>query len=96
MRATLLLAAVHALLGFGTSAFAFAEETRDYFLARETADWELAFVHSIHAHAAAVAGHAAAHAASYAEARAALAAVADPTDREIVAKTFDQVRSGPR
>jgi len=34
MRATMLLAEVHALLGFGQSALAYAEKMRTYFLAR--------------------------------------------------------------
>jgi len=56
MRSTMLLAEVHALLGYQASAMAFATQMRDYFLARETPDWELALTHAIYAHAACVAG----------------------------------------
>jgi hypothetical protein len=92
MRARMLLALAHALAGLGRSALAYADETRAYFLDEpETPDWELAFVHAIHAHAAAVAGDAQAHAASYAAAALAVDAIADKEDREIVERTWRQV-----
>lgn len=91
MRASMLLAEVHALMGFGESALALAGQVRDYFLNRETDDWEIAFVHTIHAHAAAVAGASELHGDSYAAARSAIAAIADDEDRKIVMQTFDQV-----
>ncbi len=48
MRATMLLAHVHALLGHGRTAWGYAESMRRAFLAwPETPDWELAFVHAI-------------------------------------------------
>ena len=50
MRATMLLAEVHALLGMGERALANAEEMRTYFLAHESPDWEIAFAHAIYAH----------------------------------------------
>jgi hypothetical protein len=52
MRATMLLAEVHALLGHGATALAYAREMRGYFLAADAPDWELAFTHAVHAHAA--------------------------------------------
>ncbi len=91
LRAKTLLAEVHALCGFGASALALASEAKEYFLERETEDWELAFVHTIHAHAAAVAGEAELHRRSYADATQALADIADEADRRIVQQTFDQV-----
>ena len=91
MRARTLLADVHALLGHGRSALAFATEMRAYFLAQETADWELALVHTVYAHAAYAAGEMESYRAAYAAATAALDAVVDPEDREIVRQTFDQV-----
>lgn len=91
MRAKMLLAEVHALLGFGASAFAYAEIMRTYFLGRETPDWELAFAHAVYAHAAHAAGRPEEHRAAYAQAVAALQAIADDEDRAIVAKTFGQV-----
>jgi len=82
MRATMLLAEVHALLGMGERALAHAEESPD---------WEIAFSHAIYAHAAHVAGRAAEHRDAYAQAEAALAAIADDEDRAIVAATFRHV-----
>ena len=91
MRATMLLAEVHALLGFGASAFTFAVEMRAYFLGNDTPDWELAFTHTIYAHAAYAAGRFADHRAAYEQASIALMALTDEEDRNIVTKTFDQV-----
>ena len=91
MRATMLLAEVHALLGMGASALAYARDMRDFFLGQETPDWELAFTHAIHAHAAHVAGQTAEHREAHGRASAALAAIADEEDRKIVAQTFDHV-----
>ncbi len=91
MRADTLLAEVHALAGFGQSARRLADEVRDFFLARPTDDWELALVHTIHAHASYAAGDSKAHRASYLAAREAIAGIADDEDRQIVLETFDQV-----
>jgi len=91
MRAKTLLAEVHALLGFGPSALAYADEIRPYFLGRQTDDWEIAYVHVIHAHAAAAAGESELHSQSYAAAVPAIDAIADEEDRKIVLQTFDQV-----
>jgi hypothetical protein len=91
MRATMLLAEVHALLGLGERALAHAEEMRAYFLAQDSPDWEIAFSHAIYAHAAHVAGRASEHRDAYAQAEAALAAIADDEDRAIVAATFRHV-----
>lgn len=91
MRATTLLAEVHAALGMGPSALRLAETMCVYFLGRESADWELALTHAVHAHAAHAAGRPADHQAAYAQAEAALAAIADDQDRVIIAKTFSQV-----
>ena len=91
MRATMLLAEVHALLGNGPSSFSFAQEMRSYFLGRDSPDWEVAFVHAIYAHAAYATGRFEAHRAAYDQAAAALEAVVDEEDRKIVSKTFAQV-----
>lgn len=92
MRARMLLAQVHALLGLGPTAWVYAQDMQRYFLAStDTPDWELAFVHAIHAHAAAASGHSHAHAQSYQATQRALDAIADPQDRSIVDKTFRQV-----
>jgi hypothetical protein len=91
MRATMLLAEVHALLGMGPSALALAEEMRGYFLTHECPDWELAFTHAIHAHAAHAAGRRAEYREAYGKAAAALHAIAGEEDRKIVAQTFDRI-----
>jgi hypothetical protein len=92
MRAAMLLAEVHALLGHGSTAMSLATQMRDYFIGRrDTPDWELAFTHAVHAHCAHAAGNVAVHRSAYQEAVAALAAVADDEDREIVARTFSQI-----
>jgi hypothetical protein len=91
MRATTLLAVVHAELGMGASALAFAREAHDYFVARDTDDWELAMMYAIDAYAAHAAGLVAEHRQSYQRADAALAAIADDKDREVVALTFGRV-----
>lgn len=94
MRATMLLAQVHALTGDGSEALRLATEMRDYFVGNaDTPDWEIAFTHAIHAHAAQVAGEAGLHRASYERARNAIDAIADDEDRAIVLKTFTQVPS---
>jgi hypothetical protein len=91
MRATMLLAEVHALLGLGLSAMAYAEEMRAYFLGVQSPDWEVAFVHVVHAHAASAAGETEKHRASYGLALAALEAVSNEEERGIVAIAFGHV-----
>ena len=92
MRATTLLAEVHAALGLGDSAMAYADIVRAYFLGgRETDDWEIACVHAVHAHAAHAAGRTVEHREAYERAKAALAAIADEEDREVILKTFNRV-----
>lgn len=91
MRAKSLLAEVHALVGFGESALDLSNEVRTYFLQRETDDWEIAFVHAIHAHAASAAGDSDEHRNSYAAAEEAIAAISDDGDRKIVLQTFGQI-----
>ena len=92
MRATTLLAEIHAALGLGASAMAYADTVRAYFLdGRETDDWEIACVHAVHAHAAHAAGRTAEHRKAYEQAKAALAAIADEEDRKVILKTFNLV-----
>ena len=92
MRACMLLAQAHAQAGLGSSALAYAERMRAYFLfAPDTPDWERAFTHVVHAHAAAAAGARQQHAESYANAQAALLAIADDEDRAIVERVFRHV-----
>jgi hypothetical protein len=91
MRATMLLAEVHALLGFGPSALAYADRMRTYFLDVQSPVWELAFVHIIHAHAASVAGDTEKHRTSYGLAIAALERVSNPEERANLVSTFNHV-----
>jgi len=91
MRATTLLALTHVLAGFGESARRLADEVRTYFLSNGADAWELALVHSIHAHAAASVGDAAAHRESYEAAERTLALIQDPGERQVVLATFARV-----
>lgn len=91
MRATTLLAEVHALLGMGRSALAFAQEIRDYFGRAGVADWEMALVYTVYAHAAHAAGLTAEHREAHANAAAAIEAIADEEDRKVILATFAQV-----
>jgi len=88
MRATMLLAEVHALLGLGRSALAHAEAMRAYFLERQSPDWEVAFVHVVHSHAASAAGEAEKHRSSYVLAVAALEGISNDEERRNVASSF--------
>jgi hypothetical protein len=87
-RALMLLAEVHALLGLGQSALAHAEEMRAHLLEVHSPDWEVAFVHVVHAHAAAAAGDTEKHRNSYALAVAALEGITNEEERRNVASTF--------
>lgn len=91
MRAIMLLSEVRALLGYGRSALAYAEEMREYFLRVGAPDWETAFVHVIHAHAAAGAGEVVKHRASYESAVTALGNISNEEERRNVARTFSHV-----
>jgi hypothetical protein len=91
MRASMLLAEVHALLGLGYSAIAYAEEMRTYFLGVQSPASEVAFVHVVHAHAASTAGETEKHRASYGLALAAIEAVSNEQEKRIVARTFRHV-----
>lgn len=91
MRANLLVAQAHALAGFGDSAIRYADEVRDFFVERDTPDWEIALVHTVHANAAHAAGQPDRHRTSYEAARKAIDAIEKDPDREIVLLTFSQV-----
>ena len=92
MRAVTLLAEVHAQLGFGRSALAFAQTMSDFFAQRgETEAWERAITSAVEAHAAHAGGDMARHGAAHARAVLALAGIDDEEDRAIVFKTFAQV-----
>jgi hypothetical protein len=92
MRALMLLAQAHAQVGLGTTALAYAEEVRTFFLAAaDTPDWEIAFTHVIHAYAAWAARSVEQHTHSYARALLAVAAIAEEEDRNIVQLVFRHV-----
>ena len=90
-RATMLLAEVHSLLDLAASAYTYAEDMKAYFLSNDTPDWELAFTHTIHAHAAYVRGNLDEHASSYANAERAIEEIAEDKERVIVLETFNQI-----
>ncbi|MGY0216192.1 hypothetical protein ACWJJH_02265 [Endozoicomonadaceae bacterium StTr2] len=90
MRAKMLLAEVHALLGLGDSSLRMAREIKTYFLKADTPDWELAYVHTINAHAAKVAGDDSFESA-YMDAEATIEAIKDPEDRAVVLQTFELI-----
>lgn len=92
MRADQLLAHVHALLDLGDTALSYARTCHAYFTGRDdTPDWELAFTHAILAHAAHAAGDDGLHASAWADAQAAIDAIADAEDRAIVEQTFSLI-----
>lgn len=92
MRALMLLAQAHARVGIGATALAYAEEMRSYFLANPaTPDWEVAFAHLVHAHAAFAAGDSSKHGQSHGEAVKAVAAIGDEEDKAIVERVFRHV-----
>lgn len=92
MRAVMLLAQAHAMAGLGGTALAYADEMRAYFLATDTTpDWELGFVHAVHAYAASAAGSAEQHAHSYAQAGKAVRAIANEDDRNIIERVYRHV-----
>ena len=92
MRALMLVALTHAKVGRGATALAYADEMRSYFLGQSAApDWEVAFTHVVHAHAASAAGAGDQHARSYDQAVQAIAAIVDEEDRAIVLRVFRHV-----
>ena len=93
MRAKMLLAEVHALMGYGESAISYADEMYNYFLDSETSDWECALAHTIYAHAAYVAEDVPAYQAAYEKAKRAIEDIADAEDKAIVEETFNRVPS---
>jgi hypothetical protein len=66
-------------------------EMHTYLLGVQSPDWEVAFVHTVHAHAASVAGETGKHCTSYALALAALEAISNEKERAIVAGIFSHV-----
>ena len=90
-RAKSLVAEAHALIGNGTTALAYAKAVSAYFEGIDAPDWEAAYIDTILAHAAKVAGDNKLYAESYPRAQALVEAIADPEDKAIVMKTFEQI-----
>lgn len=89
MRSLMLLSLAHARAKLGPSAWHYAQTMQAFFLAKaDTPDWEVAFVHTVHALAAQAHGDAAAFDASRALAKAAIDAIQSEVDRAIVLKTY--------
>jgi hypothetical protein len=87
-RAKMLLGHIHAALGYGQTALAYAQQSYDFLIAHAPPDWEAAFAHAVLAHAAFAAGEQSLHRQYHASAQALGKAIADPEDREIFFKTF--------
>jgi|GEM_PF-5493855 len=66
-------------------------QLRAFFTTHETLDWELAFTHTIHAHASHLNGGMDEYARSFAEAERAIKGIADDEDRAVVLQTFNLV-----
>ena len=90
-RADLLLGLAYALAGHGSLAMTYARRSYDYLTSHQSPDWEIALAHAVLAHAACAAQEKALHATHYASARSLGEAIADPEEREIFRRTFDQL-----
>ena len=87
-RATMLLAHVHALLGHGPSAMAYAKQSFSYVTSHDSPPWEVAFAHAVFANAAAAARDRDLQATHYSAARALGAALSDAEERSMFEATF--------
>ena len=90
-RARLLLAQAHALVGHGAIAVQYARESRVFLLAHDGPGWEVALVHVVSAHAAAVAGQNDDHRTFYQKAVASIEAIAGDAEKEVVMASFVHV-----
>lgn len=93
IRATMLLAHVHALLGLGATALPYARRAFDYVRSHDSPPWEVAFAHAVLANAAAAAGNRELHAEHYGTARELGARLEPPEERAIFEATFRVVRA---
>lgn len=91
VRAKLLLGEVHALLGNGQTALAYARQNYDYIKSHDQPDWEVAFAHAVLAHAAYAAGEADLYQCQYAKARELGQAITDSQEKEIYFRTFNLI-----
>jgi hypothetical protein len=91
MRAELLLANVHALLGHGAEALSYARRCLAFCEGNECEEWDVAFSHVQMALAAAVAGERELHAKHYATARQLGSALQEEADRKVFAGEFSRI-----
>lgn len=91
MRATMLLAEAHCLVGSPELALRFGHTMHEYFTSHPTDPWELALAHGILAHAAQLNGDTAQHAALYQRAQDASNQIESSQDREPVEATFQHI-----
>jgi len=86
--AKMLLGHVHAVLGHGQTAWAYARAAYDYISTHEPADWEIAFAHAVLAHAAYADEDPNLHLRHYTRAEELGNVIADAEDRAIFSTTF--------
>ena len=91
MRADMLLAHVHALLGNGPLALSYAQRFYEYFSSQQSPGWEMALAEAILANAAAAAGNEPLHTQHYARAKLLGEAIAEDRDRIVFRRIFNQV-----
>jgi hypothetical protein len=65
---------------------------RNYFVSHDTPVWEIAFGHTIYAHADWAAGIEEAYGGTYQDAVSAIDMIADPEDREVVMRALSKYR----
>ena len=90
-RADMLLGHVHALLGQGPIAMAYARASFDSITSRACADWEVAFAHAVFANAASAAMDRALHEHHYALAKKIGSGLAKAEERQIFDATFSRI-----
>ena len=90
-KSELLLAFVHAMLGYGAQASRYAQRSLDFVMAHSAAEWELAFAHAAVSFAAAVQNDAEAHLSHYNRARKIGDGLSSAEEREIFLATFRNV-----
>jgi hypothetical protein len=88
VRATMLLAQAHALVGDGPRALGYARPAFAYVTEHESEPWELAFAHAVMANAAAASQESSLHATHYARAKALGNALTDEEEHAIFEATF--------
>lgn len=93
MRATTLLAEVHAQLNLGSIAKRYADTIFDFYSNRKTDDWEIALVHAVYANAARANQEPDLFKTHYQLAKEAIEAIEEEKEREIILQTFNLLPS---